>query len=189
MAKTIVLLADGTGNSAAKLFKTNVWRVYQALDLADPPAPGEPRQIAYYHNGVGTSVFKPLALLGGVFGVGLKRNVIDMYRFVCRNYEPDDRIFLFGFSRGAFTVRILASLLLREGILRCATENELGRYAPDAYRAYRRRFKLPLWDNKRKYRRFDPSEVELDPKQKVGLVDWLRDARDWVLRTWRHVRS
>src|SRR3954467_13632693 len=112
MAKTIVLLADGTGNSAAKLFKTNVWRVYQALDLADPPAPGEPRQIAYYHNGVGTSVFKPLALLGGVFGVGLKRNVIDMYRFVCRNYEPDDRIFLFGFSRGAFTVRILASLLL-----------------------------------------------------------------------------
>ena len=78
--KTIVLLADGTGNSAAKLFKTNVWRLYKALDLSDPPAGGPIRQIAYYHDGVGTSTFKPLALLGGVFGVGLKRNVMHMYR-------------------------------------------------------------------------------------------------------------
>jgi uncharacterized protein (DUF2235 family) len=86
--KTIVLLADGTGNSAAKLFKTNVWRLYRALDQSDPPPTGERRQIAHYHDGVGTSTFKPLALLGGVFGIVLKRNVLELYAFLCRNYEP-----------------------------------------------------------------------------------------------------
>src|SRR5882672_2287796 len=74
--KNIVLLSDGTGNSAAKLFKTNVWGLYQALDLAD-----ETRQIAYYDDGVGTSSFKPLALLGGAAGWGLKRNVLDLYTY------------------------------------------------------------------------------------------------------------
>ena len=63
MAKNIVLLSDGTGNSAAKLFKTNVWRFYQALDLSRPE-----KQIAFYNDGVGTSSFKPLAILGGAFG-------------------------------------------------------------------------------------------------------------------------
>src|ERR1041384_5468823 len=96
--KTIVLLADGTGNSAAKLFKTNVWRLYKALDLSDPLPAGRARQMAYYHDGVGTSTFKPLAILGGVFGVGLKRNVLHVYEFLCRNYEPGDRIFIYGFS-------------------------------------------------------------------------------------------
>ncbi len=89
--KTIILLADGTGNGAATLFKTNVWRLYKALDLNDPPSAGQ-RQIAYFHDGVGTSTFKPLAILGGVFGVGLKRNIMHMYAFLCRNYQKGDRI-------------------------------------------------------------------------------------------------
>ena len=114
--KTIVLLADGTGNSAANLFKSNVWRLYKALDLSNPPTGGQ-RQIAYYHDGVGTSTFKPLALLGNVFGVGLKRNIVDMYLFLCRNYQPGDRIFVYGFSRGAFTARVLASVITTQGIL------------------------------------------------------------------------
>ena len=73
MSKNIVLLSDGTGNSSAKLFRTNVWRLFQALDLTE-----RARQIAYYDDGVGTSSFKPLAILGGIFGIGLKRNVIDL---------------------------------------------------------------------------------------------------------------
>ncbi len=48
MAKNIILLSDGTGNSAGKLRKTNVWRLYQALDLSTPPKPGQPRQITCY---------------------------------------------------------------------------------------------------------------------------------------------
>src|SRR6266851_8142894 len=106
MSKNIILLSDGTGNSSSKLFKTNVWRLYQALDLTDPN-----KQIAYYDDGVGTSSFKPLAILGGVFGVGLKRNVIDIYSFCSRNYVAGDRIYGFGFSRGAFTMRVVAGLI------------------------------------------------------------------------------
>ena len=58
-AKHIILLSDGTGNSSASLFKTNVRRIYEALDLADPQKPKIPRQFAFYDDGVGTSSFRP----------------------------------------------------------------------------------------------------------------------------------
>src|SRR4249920_4069005 len=104
MAKKIILLSDGTGNSAGKVWRTNVWRVFQALELKGS------NQIAYYDDGVGTSSFKPLAVLGGVFGYGLKRNVLDIYKYACRNYKPGDDLYAFGFSRGAFTIRLAVAL-------------------------------------------------------------------------------
>ena len=162
MAKVIAVFADGTGNSAAKLFKTNVWRLYDALDTSDPGISGHERQIAYYHDGVGTSSFKPLAIAGGAFGWGLKRNVLDLYTFVCRNYEPGDRICAFGFSRGAFTVRLLAGLIAREGLVANTSERDLETYARDAYRQYRRRF-----------------------NQTRGLVEPLRNVRDLLITGWR----
>src|SRR5687767_15841090 len=73
--KSIILFSDGTGNSSAKLFKTNVWRMYEAVDLG-PSAEGKRDQISYYDDGVGTSSFKPLTVLGGAFGWGLQRNVL-----------------------------------------------------------------------------------------------------------------
>lgn len=146
MSKNLILFSDGTGNSAAKLFKTNVWRVYQALDLKDHQIPEKPRQFAYYDDGVGTSSFKPLALLGGAFGVGLSRNVRDLYVFLCRMYEPGDQIYVFGFSRGAFTVRVLVGLVLTQGLVRYnGSESELQRLAHEAYKAYRAdKFNGPL---------------------------------------------
>ena len=81
MSRNIVLLSDGTGNSAAKVWRTNVWRTFEALDLSGND------QVAFYDDGVGTSSFKPWAILGGAFGFGLKRNVIDIYKFACRNYQ------------------------------------------------------------------------------------------------------
>ena len=109
--RNIVLLSDGTGNSAAKLARTNVWELYQALDLGDDD------QLAIYDDGVGTSGFRPLQLLGGAFGWGLSRNVRDLYEFLCRHYRPGDHIYVFGFSRGAFTARTLAGLVCKCGIL------------------------------------------------------------------------
>src|SRR3954449_4529598 len=74
MSTNIVLLADGTGNSSSSPFKTNVWRLYQSIDIMSPE--GElPRQIVYYDNGVGTENFKPIAALGGAFGIGVWQNV------------------------------------------------------------------------------------------------------------------
>jgi uncharacterized protein (DUF2235 family) len=140
MPKNIAVFADGTGNSAAKLNRTNVWRLYQALDTTTSPTPPRPLQLAYYHDGVGTSSFRPLAFLGGAFGWGLKRNLLDMYSFICRNYMPDDRIYLFGFSRGSFTVRVLAGFIAQEGLVQYSGDADLQYQARDAYRSYRRSF-------------------------------------------------
>jgi uncharacterized protein (DUF2235 family) len=130
--KSIFLLADGTGNAAASPFKTNVWRLYQAIDRTGND------QIAFYNDGVGTETFKPLRALGGAFGIGLARDVKDLYRFLCRNYDDGDRIFLFGFSRGAFTTRILAGLILRCGIVKAQNEQDLIEYVEHAYSEYKR---------------------------------------------------
>ena len=138
MPKNIILLSDGTGNSAGKLHKTNVWRLYQALDLIPPDKIGGPEQIAHYHDGVGSSSFKPFAILGGAFGWGLKRSVIDLYTFVCRNYRDGDRIYAFGFSRGAFTIRVLVGLIANQGLISADGEADLRRRALDAFRDYRR---------------------------------------------------
>ena len=151
--RNIVLLSDGTGNSSAKLMKTNVWRMYEAIELTT----GD--QLALYDNGVGTSSFKPLAVLGGGLGWGLKRNVRALYMFACNNYRPGDRIFAFGFSRGAFTIRILMGLINDQGLITGVKGQELERRAKWAYRAYRRRF--------------NPTG---------GLVKPLRNLRDRVLR-------
>lgn len=171
MGKRIILLSDGTGNSAAKVWRTNVWRLFQSLDLR----PSD--QVAMYDDGVGTSSFKPMALLGGAFGIGLKRNVLDLYKFLCRNYKSkedyealakpaqdhsadgntplkelqDDDIFLFGFSRGAFTVRILTGLVLTQGLVRFNSEPELERNVRAAYRAYRT-LRYPGWTLDRPFR-------------------------------------
>ena len=139
IGKAIVLFSDGTGNSSAKLFKTNVWRLYEAVDLG-PPAEGKRPQISYYDDGVGTSGFKPLALLGGAFGWGLKRNVLDIYRFACRNYKPGDEIYGFGFSRGAFTMRVAIGMIAFKGLVQSDNEAQLLKRSEEAYREFRRVF-------------------------------------------------
>ncbi len=138
-SRNIVLLSDGTGNSVSSPFKTNVRRIYDALDLVDPAEPKHPRQFAFYDDGVGTSSFRPLAILGGIFGLGLKRNVLQLYAFLCRTWRPGDRIYAFGFSRGAFTIRVLIGLIMSQGVVPYdGDEAKLERNIRAAFRAYRR---------------------------------------------------
>ncbi len=151
MFKTIVLFSDGTGNSSASPFKTNVFRLYAALDMT--PDKG---QIAYYDDGVGSSQHRWLAAVTGAFGFGLKRNVLDLYKFLTRHYrdtletqhiapsETTDgktyppKIACFGFSRGAFTIRVLIGLVASEGLpLGADSEAELNRLAERAYQKFR----------------------------------------------------
>ena len=131
-SRNLVVLSDGTGNSASASSKTNVWRLYQALKLTDG------RQVAVFGDGVGTSNIKILRVLGLALGIGVKRNVLDLYKFLCRNYRAGDRIWAFGFSRGAFTIRVLVGLIHRQGLVAFSTEEELQRNALAAYRAYRK---------------------------------------------------
>jgi hypothetical protein len=167
MSKNIVLLSDGTGNSAASPFKTNVWRLFQILDLRNPQ-----EQIAFYDDGVGTSSFRLFAILGGVFGFGLKRNVLAIYSFCCRNHQAGDRIYCLGFSRGAFTIRIVTGLIASQGLVRYDdNEADLARFAADAYRTYRRRFDGGIL----RYLRY------------AGID--LRGIRDTIIRGWRRIRG
>jgi uncharacterized protein (DUF2235 family) len=162
-AETIVLFSDGTGNSSAKLFKTNVWRMYQAVDLG-PSRSGLPIQIAYYDNGIGTQSIKVLALLAGIFGIGLKANVLRLYRFACRNGTGDCQFFCFGFSRGAFTIRLVAAMLAQYGLVEYASEAELHARTRDTFRDF--------------MRGNDPNVAWF-----VGRIG--RKVRDWVLAVWR----
>jgi len=118
MGKNIIICSDGTGNTANKDRGTNVFKLFEAVDLnghlVDPKLT---LQVALYDDGVGTESFLPLKLIGGAFGWGLKRNVLNLYTGLVRIYDPGDRIYLFGFSRGAFTVRTLAGLIAQAGIL------------------------------------------------------------------------
>ncbi len=140
MGKNIILLSDGTGNGAAKRNKTNVWRLYDALDLHRED------QVAFYDDGVGSQEFLPFKLIGGIFGWGLKRNVRELYKFLCRNYKDGDKIYLFGFSRGAFTVRMLAGMIDYCGLYTDYSKDEqkLDQVVRDNYNAFRSRFKTGL---------------------------------------------
>jgi uncharacterized protein (DUF2235 family) len=172
--KAIFLFSDGTGNSSAKLFKTNVWRLYEMLDLGPAPE-GAEVQIAYYDNGVGTSSFRPLAMLGGIFGFGLKRNVLRLYTFLCRNYEKGDRIYAFGFSRGAFTIRLLAALIDKQGVLSEKDDSDLAYLVHDAYREYCRDNFPPRWSKNFRIRKWIAQRLR-----------WVRDAVISAKRRWRH---
>ncbi|HUI95080.1 MAG TPA: DUF2235 domain-containing protein [Xanthobacteraceae bacterium] len=136
MPKRIVLFADGTGN-AFSTQESNVWRLYEALDKAHSD------QIAYYIKGVGTSSVRVLSALDGATGLGVPSNVCELYRFLCRNWEPDDQIFMFGFSRGAFTIRTLIGLIDDQGLVpnilygETVAHDEMTRNVNNAWRRFR----------------------------------------------------
>jgi uncharacterized protein (DUF2235 family) len=92
-------------------------------------------QLVYYHFGVGTHWSLSDRWLGGGFGIGLTRNVIDLYMWLVYNYANQDELFLFGFSRGAYSVRSLAGLIRQIGFL----PKDEAFYIPDAERLYRTR--------------------------------------------------
>ena len=95
-------------------------------------------QIARYNDGIGTSPFKPVAWIQSAFGIGLKHNVLDLYKFLCRYYAEDAEIFAFGFSRGAVTIRVLIGVVENQGLVPYSlNESELSARATSAYRAYR----------------------------------------------------
>jgi uncharacterized protein (DUF2235 family) len=125
--RNIVVCCDGTANEFAEN-KTNVIKLYSVLDH-DPA-----KQIAYYHPGLGTMEpagaltnfsRKLTKLLGQAVGYGLANDIRDAYVFLMREFRDGDRLFLFGFSRGAYTARSLASLLHMYGLIREGNEAQV----------------------------------------------------------------
>ena len=120
MTRRIVVCADGTWNrpeeDAESDVPTNVLRMARAIAPFDKPGdePGDPQQV-FYDWGVGSYHAR---VSGGVTGRGIHKNIMDAYRYIVQNYSPGAEIFLFGFSRGAYTVRSLCGLINNCGILR-----------------------------------------------------------------------
>jgi uncharacterized protein (DUF2235 family) len=126
MAKKLVLCCDGTNNQF-EAYHTNVVRTYKVCTH-------QPGQLIYYDPGVGTlpepwsrtKLDKRLDMLRGLaYGEGFLDNISDAYRFLMLNYEAGDLIYLFGFSRGAFTARAVAALLHSVGLLPRGPDNLL----------------------------------------------------------------
>ena len=142
--KRIVICADGTWNSPSEVkpgedAPTNVWLLYQLI--RDQGADGMP-QLKFYHAGVGASGGRVRRVIDGMTGRGLSRNMLECYRFLVDHYNPGDHLYLFGFSRGAYTVRTLAGLIRNSGILRRVdypSEEAKQEWIERAYRLYRDR--------------------------------------------------
>lgn len=135
--RRLIVCADGTWNTADQRVKdgvavpTNVVRLARAALPVDATGTS---QIVYYHAGVGTH-WGLDHFLGGAFGLGLSRNIVECYGFLVDNYTEGDEIFLFGFSRGAYTARSLAGLIRNSGLVAKAHADRI----PEAYRLYRDR--------------------------------------------------
>ena len=134
MPKSIIICCDGTGNEI-KENQSNVLKFYRILQK-------DAKQVAFYDTGIGTisnsgawSTLKTKAkgVFGLMTGFGLDRNVMDAYRFLAENYEVGDQVYLFGFSRGAHTVRVLAGLVHLVGVLK-PHQVHLINYALTAYK-------------------------------------------------------
>lgn len=129
MSKNIVVFSDGTGEQGGirpDQVLTNVYKLYRASRVSGDNVINPAKQVVFYDPGLGTisdSGMVRLSLLdrfksvaGLAFGIGITDNIIDCYEFILQHYEPGDRIYLFGFSRGAYTVRSVAGVLRMCGI-------------------------------------------------------------------------
>ena len=135
MTKRLVVCCDGTWNTPDQrrggvCSPTNVAKI--AAGLAREDADGAP-QLLHYEEGVGTRRFEQVS--GVLFGFGLSHNIRDCYRFLVDNYEPGDKLYFLGFSRGAYTARSTVGLVRNSGILRREYRDRIG----DAYALYRSR--------------------------------------------------
>jgi len=110
--KRLVFCFDGTWNRLDAAYSTNV--VITAESIL-PLTANNTAQLIYYDEGVGTTRLDRIR--GGMFGIGLVQNLADAYRYLIFNYSAGDEIFVFGFSRGAYTARSFAGLLSNCGIL------------------------------------------------------------------------
>jgi len=128
--KNIVIFSDGTGQEGGVRQNTNVYRLFNMIE------DGSKDQIAYYDEGLGTIGNK---LLGNVAGFGISENILDCYRFISDNHQWGDRVFLFGFSRGATTVRSLSGFISEFGLL----PNSRPKLIDRAYEIYRMSTRTP----------------------------------------------
>lgn len=168
----LVVCCDGTWNTTLdEQSDTNVARLRNALAKT---AEDGSEQRSYYDTGVGTQGGLLDFLLGGASGVGLSRNVMDAYHWLTSTYEPEDSVTLFGFSRGAYTVRSLAGMIAACGLIdsTCLDGKALWRRIEQVYdRRYRQGDRAdPRWRDGLRFT-FDPERPDEIPVHFIGVWD------------------
>lgn len=156
--KRIAIFCDGTWNTPdkeenGKHCPTNVVKMANALS---PVSIDGTTQLLYYETGIGSEGDLIQRVYDGATGTGISERILQAYRFIINNYEQGDELFLFGFSRGAFTVRSLSGLIRNSGILKIENLDHVSR----AYSIYRSR--LP---------QYQPREVEATLFRKTFAVE------------------
>ncbi len=158
--RRLIVCADGTWNRPdqedhGQSSPTNVVKMQRAVRSV---ASDGMSQIVSYHSGVGTGDVLD-KLLGGAFGEGLDRNILECYEFVVNNFYLGDELYFFGFSRGAYTARSLAGLIRNSGVLR----QEYASMAKEAFTLYRDRdpAKHPNSDAAMKFRESFSYDVDI----------------------------
>jgi uncharacterized protein (DUF2235 family) len=149
--KRLALFLDGTWNSVEN--NTNVWRMKA---LCAPKSNDDKSQLVYYEIGVN-------GFLGGTLGKGLDENIRLAYEWLVENYSNGDEIFIFGFSRGAYTARSLAGLIAKLGILKPGSPIGVSQL----YERYKRSDEQTIW--------------ELHERQDAGTLDATLEER-WMLK-------
>jgi uncharacterized protein (DUF2235 family) len=125
--KRVAVFLDGTWNTVSD--NTNVWRL---KSLLAPRGSDGLEQLAYYSTGVGTAFGEHVR--GGMFGYGLNDEIIRAYEWLIDYYNPGDELFIFGFSRGAYTARSLSGFISKCGLLAAGAPLSVGQL----YARYRR---------------------------------------------------
>jgi len=168
--KRIIVCCDGTWNKPGikdrgVIVRTNVQKIYEAVNTET----GNDKQVKFYGQGVGTGFSVRDRFLGGGTGLGIDRNIQDVYKFIMWNYEPDDQLYLFGFSRGAYTVRSLAGLIRNCGVMK----PEYLHLVNEAYQLYRDRTALtsPDSDLMKAFKRSYGIDKHDTPIQLLGVWD------------------
>ncbi len=114
--KRLVICCDGTWNRPDSQHVTNIEKIARTVQIDSTSVEAGVQQSVLYLSGVGVG-YGVDRILGGAFGFGLFNNVLAGYRFLASNYEPGDEIYVFGFSRGAYTARSLGGMIGKAGLL------------------------------------------------------------------------
>jgi len=173
--RNIIIFSDGTGQRGGLQFderRSNIYKLYRATRCGPDSAVDPSKQVAFYDPGLGTlpgGIDSPTALARSLYnlasqatGLGITRNIIDCYSTIIRLWEPGDRVFLFGFSRGAYTVRCLGGVMKLCGVPTQDPGGALLRRDPASARALAKKaVNIYNYTNSRPLKMQTPRQTEL----------------------------
>ena len=168
--KNVVLFLDGTWNTINN--NTNVWRAKSLCSVNE-------RQAVYYSQGVGTLFGQ--RFIGGVFGYGLDQEVIQAYEWLMEHYEDGDHLYVFGFSRGAYTARSLSGLISKLGLLKAGCPLSVDQL----YARYRNKDSKSI----RELKNVSPSDYSKLSTEERWLLKYSRAISIWFIGVWDTVGS